>query len=83
MESNTTLPEAGSFQTDTPARVTAAKLCQDSIIVTIEWEKRSNGFQPKPSNFSNKIVKEECAKLLVDFYESRINSKTKNATTIQ
>ena len=28
-EPATVLPDVGSFQTDTPARVTAAKLCQD------------------------------------------------------
>ena len=69
------LPDLASFTIDKPLRVTAAKLCSDQIIVTIEWEKRTNGFQPKASNFSNKLVREECPKLLVDFYESRINSK--------
>lgn len=73
------LPDTGSFRTDAPRKVTAAKLCNDQIIVTIEWQKRSNGVQPKSSNYTNKIVREECPKLLVDFYESRINSKTKGA----
>ena len=75
------LPEAGSFQTDSPQKVTAAKLCNDYIVVSIEWKRRANGVQPKSSSFTNKVVREQCPKLLVDFYESRINSKSKAAQT--
>lgn len=75
------LPDSGSFETDKPAKVTAAKLCKDKIYVTIEWETRENGYQPPPSQMSNKVAREECPKLLVDFYESRINSKSNAAGT--
>ena len=34
------LPEVGSFGTDTAERVLGAKLCANSIIVTIEWHTR-------------------------------------------
>ena len=74
------LPEVGSFGTDTAERVLGAKLCANSIIVTIEWHTRQDGKKPKPSQFSNSTVRENCPELLVDFYESRINLKTKPVT---
>jgi len=75
------LPDVGSFETDTAEKVLGAKLCgPKQIIVTIGWQKRSDGVIPKPSQFSNETVKENCPKLLVEFYESRINLKTKPVT---
>ena len=50
---------------------------QHEIMVTIAWERRPDGVVPKPSHFSNVIVRDECPRLLVDFYESRINLKSK------
>lgn len=68
----------GSFQTDIPERVLGAKLSQGMIHVTIEWKTRSNGFKPSDSVFLNEEIKVQCPRLLVDFYESRINSRQKS-----
>jgi hypothetical protein len=48
-------------------------------MVTLSWERRRNGIIPKPSQFTNVTVRDQCPKLLVDFYESRINLKKQSA----
>jgi hypothetical protein len=48
--------------------------------VTLEWEQRSNGFKPDHSILTNEHVKEKCPRLLVEFYESRINFKGRATT---
>jgi hypothetical protein len=50
---------------------------EQMIMVTITWERRADGIVPKPSHFASAIIRDECPKLLVDFYESRINLKGK------
>jgi hypothetical protein len=45
------------------------------IYVTLEWEARANGFKPENGIFTNDQIKDKCPKLLVEFYESRINFK--------
>lgn len=47
------MPETGSFDTDKPSRIVMAKLSQNMIYVTLEWEPRPNGFKPENSVFSN------------------------------
>jgi hypothetical protein len=70
------LPEQGSFVHDKPFRVVSARLGEDKIItVTIEWDSRVNGTKPKNSQFTSKVVRDQCPQLLVDFYETRINLK--------
>lgn len=54
-------------------------MTKGSIEVTIEWKTRADGFKPKETQFSNEEIKERCPKLLVDFYESRINSRSKSS----
>lgn len=68
-------PIQGNFETDVPERVIGAKMSQGMIHVTIEWKPRKNGVKPQESVFSNEDVKQRCPKLLVDFYESRINAR--------
>ena len=58
MHDDDTLPEMGSFTHDKPLKVLSAKLNAGQITVTIEWEVRSNGKKPKPSQFTNKVVRD-------------------------
>ena len=52
-----------------------------SIQVTIEWKARaSSGVRPGGSIFTNDVIKDKCPRLLVDFYESRINAKSRTST---
>jgi len=62
-----------------PAKVLGAKMSTfgSTIMVTIGWNPRENGLIPKPSSYPNTVIREQCPKLLVDFYESRINLKPK------
>ena len=53
-----------------------------TIMVTIGWNPRPNGVIPKPSSYANTVIREVCPKLLVDFYESRINLKPKQTTSV-
>jgi len=70
------LPEVGDFKYgDTASKVLGAKLTQNGIFVSVTWERRSDGVFPRPGLFLNTEVREKCPKLLVDFYESRINLK--------
>ena len=48
-----------------------------TILITIEWNKRADGYQPLESTHSNEVVKDKYPRLLVDFYESRINAKSR------
>ena len=50
-----------------------------SIQVTIEWKVRADGVKPTESVFTNEVVKDKCPRLLVDFYESRINARSRSA----
>ena len=80
---------SGSFDFgDEPLRILNARVCTDvareqyrmqgfdnvDVVVTIEWAKRADGTKPANTSYPNFVVKEECPKLLVEFYESRISS---------
>jgi len=52
------LPEMGSFAHDKPLKVISAKLNDNQITVTIDWQVRANGKKPKPSQFTNKLVRD-------------------------
>jgi hypothetical protein len=70
------LPEIGDFKVgDQPCEVLGAKLSSTGIWVSVAWQARKDGTVPKPGLFLNTEVREQCPKLLVDFYESRINLK--------
>eukprot|EP00347_Sterkiella_histriomuscorum_P012339 403368972 len=71
----------GSFETDIPERVYSAKMSKHCIEVTIEWQVRADGVKPLPTQYSNNEVKERCPKLLVDFYESRINARSRGGSS--
>ncbi|TNV79742.1 hypothetical protein FGO68_gene3745 [Halteria grandinella] len=75
----------GSFDSgDIPLRVTGAKMTiGQGIQVTIEWKPRADGTRPLESVFTNEIVKDKCPRLLVDFYESRINARSRNGQSSQ
>ena len=53
----------------------SAKMTGNIIYVVMEWRKRANGFKPKETIVTNDVVKEKCPRLLIEFYESRINPK--------
>lgn len=65
---------------DIPERVIGAKMSNNVIMVTIEWRCRPDGIKPSESIFTNEIIKDRCPRLLVDFYESRINAKQRSTT---
>ena len=70
------VPTYGIFERDIPERVVGAKVSSGHIYVTIEWQARSDCSKPEDTTFLNEVVKEKCPKLLVDFYESRINARS-------
>lgn len=51
--------------------------------MTIEWKPREDGSKPLESVFTNEVIKEKCPRLLVDFYESRINARSRTAAAEQ
>ena len=53
----------------------SAKMTGNIIYVVMEWRKRPNGFKPRETIVTNDVVKEKCPKLLIEYYESRINPK--------
>jgi len=55
--------------------VVSAKMTGNIIYVVMEWRKRPNGFKPRETIVTNDVVKEKCPKLLIEYYESRINPK--------
>ena len=62
---------------DIPEKVIGAKMSNGAIMVTLEWKLRPDGTKPLESIFTNEVVKDKFPRLLVDFYESRINAKTR------
>ena len=47
-------------------------------MVTVRWKERIDGIRPKDTVILNEIVKERWPRILVDFYESRIKTKSKD-----
>ncbi len=45
-----------------------------SVQCVVEWKERSNGIKPKPSTYSNEVLKKHYPLILCEFYESRIKS---------
>jgi hypothetical protein len=65
----------GSFdQDDNPKRLLTAKLHTDTneVKCLVEWEARKGGVKPADSFVSNKVLRQRCPQLLLDFYESRL-----------
>jgi hypothetical protein len=65
----------GSFdQDDKPKRLLTAKLHTDTneVKCLVEWEIRKGGVKPADSFVSNKLLRQRCPQLLLDFYESRL-----------
>lgn len=56
---------------------------QPQVLVTIEWKSREDGIKPENTIVTNSIAKKQCAELLVDFYESRINVNYNTKSTGQ
>lgn len=52
------LPITGSFDYDIPKKILSAKFSQGSILVTVEWEIRSNGVKPENTLYTNDSAKE-------------------------
>ncbi len=69
------MPSYGTFENDVPERVIGAKVSNGQIYVMIEWKVRGNGTKPSETTFINEVVKERCPRMLVEFYESRINAR--------
>jgi hypothetical protein len=47
-------------------------------MVTVRWKERIDGIRPIDTVILNEIVKERWPRILVDFYESRIKTKSKD-----
>ena len=65
----------GSFEeNDRPKRLVTARLMSpnNEVNCLVEWLQRENGIKPLESFISNKILREKCPQLLLDFYESRL-----------
>jgi hypothetical protein len=65
----------GSFESkDIPKRLITARLVgsNNEVNCLVEWLPRDNGIKPSDTFISNKILRERCPNLLLDFYESRL-----------
>lgn len=65
----------GSFESkDVPIRLITARLVgsNNDVNCLVEWVPRDNGIKPSDSFISNKILREKCPNILLDFYESRL-----------
>ena len=65
-------PRPGSIESDTPLRISSAKLINGEIFVTMEWMPSADGQVLEPTLLPNTVVKDVCPKLLIDYYESKI-----------
>lgn len=45
-----------------------------SVMCEVEWKERLDGIRPKPTIYSNEVLKKYYPVILCDFYESRIKS---------
>jgi len=48
-----------------------------NIRLLVEWEMRPDGIYPNPTYYSNNEIKDLCPDLLIDFYESKLKTFTK------
>jgi hypothetical protein len=65
----------GSFESnDIPKRLVTARLASpnNEVNCLVEWLPRKNGIKPQDTFISNKILRDKCPNLLLDFYESRL-----------
>lgn len=65
----------GSFKEgDKAKRIIFAKKDEKNkrLLCAVEWEKRDHGFQPKSTFYSNDEIKKYDPKILVDYYESKL-----------
>ncbi len=75
---NNQLSIDGIMDSDIPEEVIGAKMQSGKIMVTVRWKERIDGIRPKDTVILNEIVKERWPRILVDFYESRIKTKSKD-----
>jgi len=69
----------GSYDNgDLPRKLLTARqgVKPDEVNCLVEWNQRKNGIKPMESFVSNKILREKCPNLLLDFYESRLRFPT-------
>ena len=64
---------------DTPLKIKTAKKDQDgSVRCLIEWNRRSDGYQPEDSFVLNTELRKKYSDVLLDFYESRLKFNNSN-----
>jgi hypothetical protein len=74
-DENLTPKVNGCFESkDVPKKLITARLMgpYNEVNCLVEWMPRENGIKPNDSFISNKILREKCPNLLLDFYESRL-----------
>jgi len=74
-DENLTPKVNGCFEVkDVPKKLITARLMgpNNEVNCLVEWMPRENGIKPNDSFISNKILREKCPNLLLDFYESRL-----------
>ncbi len=49
-----------------------------NIRLLVEWEMRPDGIYPNPTYYSNLEIQEICPDLLIDFYESKLKTFSKD-----
>lgn len=72
----------GSFESgDMPKRLITARLMapNNEVNCLVEWETRKCGIKPAETFVSNKVLREKCPQLLLDFYESRLRFPANSA----
>jgi hypothetical protein len=82
MESSTDEEEehnkCGSFECDYPAKIVSAKLSQENVVMCdVEWKPRIDGTRPLRSTYSNQELRKTCPKLLLDYYETKLQTQKK------
>jgi len=71
----------GNFEDDSPYKILSSRIAYEDgvngkkisqIQLLVEWHLRHNGSQSKPTYFNNKVLRNKCPLLLLDFYESKL-----------
>jgi hypothetical protein len=68
----------GDLEYDIPQKITHARMSGSEVMCQVEWKKRYDNSKPKQSYVSNKILKQQYPKLLLDYYESKIKIEKKD-----
>ncbi|CAI2379157.1 unnamed protein product [Moneuplotes crassus] len=67
----------GNFEDDQPVKVLGMKRDQNKHFCRVQWKRRKEGVLPSPSYYPTEVIKAKCIRLLIDFYETKLQFKKK------